>query len=219
MKSKGSPISRSRISGIRSPKLIIIASEGTNTERIYFEEMLSPQYYRNSKVHVEILKRNSTASSPVNALAFLDDFKKKYHLDLNKEDELWLIIDRDKWTPAELSAVASACQQKCYFLAVSNPCFELWLLLHIKSINDYTNDELASIAKNKHISHNRTFLEGELMKTLGSYNKSNPDTSKFLPYINTAISRARDLDIRPTDRWPNNIGTRVYLLAESIMNS
>lgn len=211
--------SRTRISGIRSPKLIIIASEGTNTERIYFEDMASPKYYRNSRVHVEVLEHDNTASSPAHILLSLDDFKKKYRLSLHRDDELWLVIDRDKWTLKELSSVASACQQKCHFLAVSNPCFELWLLLHIKSLDDYNVSGRDSIAKNRHISSKRTFLEGELIKLLGSYNKDNPDTSKFLPFIDLAISRARDLDTKPTDRWPNSLGTRVYLLVESIKSS
>ena len=208
----------SRISSIRSPKLIIIASEGTNTERIYFEDMASPEYYRNSRVHVEVLERDNTASSPTYILSLLDDFKKRYHLALNKDDELWLVIDRDKWTLKELSCAASLCHQKCYLLALSTPCFEFWLLLHIKSYDDYSTDEQNSIAKNRHIGSKRTFLEGELVKLLGSYNKANPDTSKFLPFVDDAVSRAKVLDTNPTARWTNKVGTRVYLLAESIKN-
>lgn len=212
--------SRIRISGILSPKLIIIASEGTNTERIYFEDMASPHYYRNPKVHVEVLERTDTASSPAHILSFLDSFKHKYRLSLDKDDELWLVIDRDGWTLRELSSVASLCGQKCYLLALSNPCFEFWLLLHIKSYDDYSAAEQDSIAKNRHIgSTKRTFLESELLKLLGSYNKDNPDTSKFLPFIDTAISRARSLDTNPNHRWSNKVGTRVYRLAESIKNS
>ncbi len=211
--------SRSRISGIRSPKLIIIASEGTNTERIYFEDMASPEYCRNLKVHIEVLKRKKTASSPTHILLALDDFRRKYHLALNKDDELWLVIDRDKWTLKELKSVASACQQKCYLLAVSNPCFELWLLLHIKSLDEYSILEKNDIAKNKRVSPNKRFLEKELADLLGSYDKFNPDTSKFLPFVDVAVSRARALDTKPTHRWPNSLGTRVYRLVESIKNS
>lgn len=31
------------------------------------------------------------------------------------------------------------------------------------------------------------------------------------------VSRAEKLDITPTDRWPQTVGTRVYLLAKSIL--
>src|SRR4030042_599106 len=218
MTSKNITILRSRLSGNRTSKLIIIAAEGTKTEKIYFEDMASAEYYRNQGVHIEILERDTKASSPKHILSCIDGFKKKYGLQLNKDDELWMVIDKDKWTLGELSLVASECKKKCYLLAVSNPCFEFWLLLHVKSLDDYSNSEKAAIAKNTHVSSKKTFLEKELTKVLGSYNKGNPDTSKFLPVVDVAISRAKVLDTKPTDRWPNGLGTRVYRLAISIKN-
>jgi hypothetical protein len=207
-----------RISGIRSPRLIVIASEGMHTEKIYFEDMASVKYYRNPGVHVEVLERDETASSPEHVIITLDNYRKKYSLTLNKDDELWLVIDRDRWKLRELSSVATKCYQKSFLLACSNPCFELWLLLHIKSLSDYSKTELDDLTKNKHVSRKRTLLEQEIINIIGSYNKQNPDTSKFLPFVETAISRARTLDSTPTDRWPNCLGTRVYKLAESILN-
>jgi len=67
---------------------------------------------------------------------------------------------------------------------------------------------------NKFIQNSNRDLEREIRNILGSYNKSNPDTSRFLPHIPKAIERARNLDLNPHDRWPNSIGTRVYLLWE-----
>lgn len=206
----------SRISGVRSPRLIVIASEGKLTEKKYFEDMASD--YRNPSIHVEVLDRDETASSPEHVIIALDKYKKKYSLILNKDDELWLVVDRDRWKVRELSSVATKCNQKVYLLACSNPCFEFWLLLHIKSLGDYSQPALDELAKNKHVSRKRTLLEQEIIKIIGSYNKQNPDTSKFLPFVEIAISRARTLDSIPTDRWPNYLGTRVYKLAESILN-
>ena len=40
-----------------------------------------------------------------------------------------------------------------------------------------------------------------------------------LATIDTAIDRAVALDVNPTDRWPQDIGTRVYLLVRSIMGT
>ena len=112
MKSHRSFKSRLRTSGVRSPKLIIIACEGTHTERIYFEDMTSPDYFRKPGVYVEVLEHDNTASSPKNILSYLDNFRKKYSLLLKQDDQLWLVIDRDNWTLQELSSVASECQQK-----------------------------------------------------------------------------------------------------------
>jgi hypothetical protein len=148
-------------------------------------------------------------------LQVLNGFEKEYLL--GKDDELWMVVDLDRWHNRELGSVAAQCIQKNYHLAVSNPCFELWLLLHIKSLDDCTDLELQELAENKRVSDKRTRLEIELVNELGSYNKSNPDTSKFLPSVNVAIDRARELDLHPEHRWPNSLGTRVYLLAESII--
>jgi hypothetical protein len=55
---------RTRSSGSRGLyKLVIIATEGTHTEKRYFEDMAS-QYYHNPRVHVEVLERLTNASSP-----------------------------------------------------------------------------------------------------------------------------------------------------------
>ena len=37
-------------------------------------------------------------------------------------------------------------------------------------------------------------------------------------HVEKAIARAKVLDKNPSDHWPQSLGTRVYLLAESVMN-
>jgi hypothetical protein len=207
---------RTRRTNLRDAKLIVIATEGTNTEKKYFQDMASPKYYRNPRVHVEVLDRAITASAPEYVMRMLDQFKQEYSLRVY--DQLWMVIDVDTWGEEKLSLMAQECLQKNYLLAVSNPCFEIWLLLHIKSLDDYTQEELRELVENEKINH-RTRLEKELVELLGSYNKHNPDTDLFLPFIQTAIDRARSLDTHPEHRWPNALGTRVYLLAEAITNN
>ena len=131
------------------------------------------------------------------------------------------MIDRDKqsWTLEEIVEVAQVCLQKGYYLAVSNPCFELWLLLHIKSLENYSDSVLQAFIENKKVSSNRTRIEKELILLLGSYNKSNLETSSFLPFVKEAIENAKKLDHNPEQRWPNQLGTRVYRLVEKIISS
>lgn len=52
---------------------------------------------------------------------------------------------------------------------------------------------------------------------MGSYHESNYDAQMLVKYVNVAIARARAIDVNPADRWPQTLGTRVYLLAESII--
>lgn len=170
--------------------------------------------YRDRALHIEVLDRTGEDSSPLHVLLSLDEFKRTYNL--NNYDELWLVIDRDTWTARELTDVTSQCHQKLYFIAMSNPCFELWLLLHITSLDDYSESDKKNLIHNRSPHSKKRPLERELTRLLGSYNKSNIDTSKFLPSIASAVARAKQLDVVPVVQWPAPLSTRVYLLIESL---
>jgi hypothetical protein len=62
----------------RDTKLIIIATEDTKAEPKYFNDLAT--YYRNPRVHVEVLSRSYTASAPEHVITMLDKFKQKYHM-------------------------------------------------------------------------------------------------------------------------------------------
>jgi hypothetical protein len=177
--------------------------------------MASQKYYYNSRIHVEVLERGSTASAPEYVIEVLDQFREEYDY---KEglDELWLVIDTDHWGNEKLARIARECWQKEYKMAVSNPCFELWLLLHHKALSEYPSEILDEFRDNSR-KGNRTRLERELVKLLGEFSKSSLKTEHFLPHVEKAIERAKELDETPEQRWPEDLGTRVYLLAETIM--
>ncbi len=204
---------RTRPSARRDAKLVIIAAEGTKTEKLYFDDLASTYY--NPRIHVEVLDRPTLASAPAHIMEQLDRFCRRYSVRLGYDD-LWLVIDVDHWRQETLSEIAALCLQKAYSLAVSNPCFELWLLLHLHTLDDFSLGTLDEFRINRTIG-NRTRLEIELVDLLGSFNKSNLDTSPFLPRVRIAIENARRCDLHPEHRWPNDLGTRVYLLAEKII--
>ncbi len=198
----------------RDSRLIIIASEDTVATVAYFEDMKSPAYYQSSKVHVEVLKREDTASDPRRVLDQLDLWRNEYQI--GEGDELWLVADIDRWGDAKLSRIAQECDQKGNLLAISNPAIELWFLLHLVDVREDIRNELL---ENKKIAKKRTRLEREILNVVGTYNKSNLNTVHFLPYVPVAIQRAKRLDTQPNDRWPQQLGTYVYRLVESIISS
>ena len=203
-----------RKSGFRDANLIIIAAEGSNTEKHYFEALSKDIKYRNPKVHVEILVREETASSPQHVLEAMNQFKRTYSL--SDDDLLWLVIDVDRWKPQMLSEVAAQCVQKKFYLAVSNPSFEVWLLMHRRSLDSFTEEEIKQLSENKK-DGSRTRLEKALLDLCGRYDKTRLNTDDYIPFVEKAIEHARTSDTNPADRWPQTIGTRVYLLAESII--
>ncbi|MFP4393760.1 MAG: RloB family protein [Anaerolineales bacterium] len=207
---------RKRKSRIRDPKLIIIATEGSDTEPAYFKDMASPKYFYNPRIHVEVLEREGTKSAPEYVIAALNQFSDEYNYEEGL-DELWLVVDTDDWGDKKLADIATKCQQKGYEMAVSNPCFELWLLLHVTSLSEYSAETLDEFRENRR-QGDRTRLERELVILLGEFSKSSLKTEHFLPHVEEAISQARELDEHPEHRWPNDLGSRVYLLAKKIMD-
>jgi len=198
---------------MRDSRLIVIAAEGSKTEKKYFEDLAFE--FHNARVKVFVLKTEEDRSSPEHVIKLLDDFKADY---IPEDDDLvWLVIDVDRWEKKKLAEVASLAKQKQYNLAVSNPCFELWMLLHHRSLDQYPQSTLQEFRENRKDGTNRTRLERELISILGQYNKSKPATKDFIPFVQNAVERARALDIQRRARWPNDLGSRVYRLVSEIM--
>lgn len=211
-------VSRERKEAYRDARLIIIASEGKETEKIYFNALA--KVFRNPRVHVKVLERREDEqrnSSPHHVMNQLNDYKDQYSLEA--DDELWLVIDKDRWPDAVLSQVAQKCSQDCNMqLALSNPCFELWLLLHLVNAAMLSCEEQQRwLINQRRTRRSDPYLKVRLRKEMGSYHESNYNAEALVINVKDAIARARELDINPNDRWPQTLGTRVYLLAESII--
>ena len=209
---------RERREAFRDARLVVIASEGKDTERIYFKALAKE--YANPRVHVHVLERSEVEknnSSPEHVLKQLNDYKTQYALEA--DDELWLVVDKDSWTDGMLSRVAAVCAKDAAMnMALSNPCFELWLLLHLEDATSLTPEEYKMWLENRRKSKNADpYLKVRLRQKLGSYHESSYDAPALVVNVETAIERARRLDKGPDDRWPQTLGTRVYLLAESVV--
>lgn len=204
-----------RLEGVRSARLVVIAGEGRYTESIYFNAVKDE--LRAPNVHVEILDRDSDESSPESVHRQVADFMHQYNIE--DDDELWLVIDRDRWRERMLSQVAQLCAQNPHLhFCMSNPCFELWLLLHLEDVEQYDDSMKKDLLQNKKNKSGITWLKKRMKDLLGSYSESSYDVKRLIPYADIALERARILDKNPLDRWPQSIGSRVYLLMESIID-
>ena len=194
---------------IRDSSLIVIATEGEKTEPEYFHCLRSDNRHTTSRIHIEILPKVNSESSPRQVLNQLNEYKKSKQL--NKYDTLWMVIDKDRWSDTDLNYVSKECQNNDYRLILSNPCFEIWLLLHLKDLADYNDTEMNCICCNK-ASIKRKIRE--FIRTFS--NNDSIEMPLFMDKVHKAISHAKRVDRRPQDRWPTTYGTRVYLLVESI---
>lgn len=197
-------------------RLVVIATEDTDATTAYFVAMASPKYYQSSKVHVEVLARKTKASAPEYILAQLDQWRDEYQI--GEDDELWLVIDVDRWGDKKLNQIAKECLQKNIDLVVSNPAIELWFLLHLVDVTQYDENMLQKLQKNARVSAKRKFLDKTIVDLIGRYDKGNLHVDDYLPHVKIAIERAEKLDVNPRDRWPQQLGTRVHLLVRSIID-
>ena len=198
-------------------RIIVLAYEGNITEAQYFEKLKDNVRFNDELIHLMSLKRSKgdTNSAPRHVFKKLkkeakDEFNFKLH------DELWMIIDRDKWT--NISEISTLCQNEGnFYLALSNPCFEFWILLHIKDVSEYNTDEQKAIFENRKVSKSKTHLKRMLSELLeDGYNESRPNPQRFFPNIDIAISRAKSLDNLNED-YPTGLGSHVYKLVEKII--
>jgi len=114
-----------------------------STEYKYFKE-LRKQYsskFNEQNLQVEILRRPSKQSgnsSPKYVEQMLNEFlEDNRDYELKSYDELWLIIDTDTWEQETIKQLAEKCQtETLYHLGLSNPCFEIGLILLMIDFNE-----------------------------------------------------------------------------------
>jgi hypothetical protein len=116
-------------------------------------------------------------------------------------DEVWCVVDVDQFDIAEAAAAATRARVS---LAVSNPCFELWLLLHHDSCTSHC-DGYVDVA-------------GRLKKHLPEYDKSRLTFAAYRDGVDDAVRRARRLDPTGT-AFTTNPSTNVWQLVERIRAS
>lgn len=195
-------------------KIFVLAFEGNITEEKYFSESKNSNKFNDELIYLHLLnrKKDDTNSAPNHVFNKLKkEAKDEYNF--KKEDELWMIIDTDRWK--NIPNIIESCKElENMFVAVSNPCFEFWLLLHIKDIQEYDAKELELILQNKKTG-NRNYVETKIVEIVGSYNKTHFKVDDFLPNIDTAVSRAKNLDQANTE-YPTKLGSHIYKLIEKL---
>ncbi|EFK05692.1 conserved hypothetical protein [delta proteobacterium NaphS2] len=120
---------------------------------------------------------------------------------LRKNDEVWLVIDRDLWTEEQLAKVFLGCKSAGYNLAVSNPKFEYWLLLHFED--------------GRGVSCSRDCTE-RLLRFLPNFEKAHLEIQKLQTGIDDAIRRAEEKDMPPCEDWPRRNGSTAYRLVKKL---
>jgi len=205
---------------LEAEKMFVLSYEGKVSENKYFEDFRKSDLFNDSGlIEIISLKRPANrGSDPINVKKLLQEAKKEYRF--KDTDEFWLIIDRDDWEEIHnhnFDTLVDDCKKENnFFLAMSNPCFEIWLILHLKDINEYEEDERERILANAKISNSKNYIDTVLSGIQGrGYNKR-PNPRVFLPLTTVAINRAKELDDENQD-YPKQLGTHIYKLIEKLI--
>ncbi|QZT35657.1 RloB family protein [Halosquirtibacter xylanolyticus] len=195
--------------------IISIVGEG-KTEEDYFDGLKDSG--RTGLVKIERLEKEDetdTKSHPKYVYELLEERSTYWQEHGVAPYELWMVVDRDKGNVSEsqLKEIIRQCEERGYGLAISNPTFELWLLLHLTDKDAYDEDDLY---ENRKVNKQKRFLEKALADLLGGYRKSNFKFDKFQSGINDAIVRGKAMP-SDNDELVDKLGTSVWILVDKIL--
>ena len=220
-------------------KIIFLAMEGSATEEDYFawvsqlfdEVKTKIQFISVAEDAVHTREKNRTKeqrsmlgkSKPKQLVERIEQFKaeqnEKYQLD-KYDDEFWIVSDIDDnlsdYAVEKFHQALNICDEKGYGYAISNPFFELWLLLHHDDIKE--DDERYAVTEEH--AYEKTSHFRERLRICGAplrdskhirgedYTKEN---------IIQAVERAKALHTDREERYPKYLATTVYQLLDKVI--
>lgn len=149
----------------------------------------------------------------IDALSNISTYKKGF-------DNICIILDRDKksFTERQLESVIEICKENNFFLGLTNPCFEFYLLLHLSDGSDYSVKDLL---ENKKITTKKTYAHVALMQeyikitTDKIYKKSKYDPGLFLSRIDDLYENSKEFPIN-IDNLNSNVGSLIPEMLEEL---
>jgi hypothetical protein len=166
---------------------------GVVTEPGYFNGLR--QATRNPAVRVCVKKKGIDPTSLVDHAAAIRE------LDPDAFDEIWCVIDVDQFNLPDAIAVAS---NRGVRLAISNPCFEIWLLLHCADCTAPVGNPAEAVRR--------------LKRHIPGYSKQELRFETFAPGVAEAIERARGLGPHGEEHL-RNPSTGVWVVAQTIVGN
>jgi hypothetical protein len=176
---------------IKRRRTFLVYCGALRTERDYFDGFR--ERVRQGNVTIKLRQGGIDPATVVRAAAGYRDRSP------GRFDEVWCVVDTDQYDTD--TAVVEA-RRRNVQLAVSNPCFELWLLLHHADCRAFCQDY--------------DEVKRRLLKHLPAYEKTRLDFADFAAGVGDAVKRARDLDPTGADHR-RNPSTNVWQLVERIL--
>lgn len=193
------PSRYARKSGCRIPHFFYIASEGTVTEIDYFSSLKGSLRLENVEIIPITKAPGDTNSDPEYTVKVASDYCKANKIKPSQTIRVAIVADFDRWRH-KLAKACQDCRRRHFDFYVSNPCIELWFLLHFHDLSTWDPALLTPCRKCKQL--------------FGS-------TKISSLYENTeqALRNAEKIWKNTHTAWPQNVGTNLHHLINTILNT
>ena len=207
-------------------KKFFFICEGANTEVFYFKRLIDLRKQLGSHALIDLCllektEKDKDISHPKRLLEFAQEQKKNDEISFDEErDQMILVIDADiyKRKPQEYEQLLAKAEAYHDTLAVTNPAFELFLLLHYE--NFYQTDILPhadEILANRK-ENNRRFISQLFSKKSGMNSKTNPKIGTLAKNVDIAIAQEKHLNQNP-HKCNGTLTCNIGKLIEEIKNT
>jgi hypothetical protein len=196
---------RRRVAQLRPRKTLLVFCEGARTEPEYLDALRRLPEVRNTAAVDIRIDRDTAGFKPVGLVRAAIAAREKALHEEGEVDEFWCVFDVE-WPhthPGLREAVAIAADHGIR-LAISHPCFELWLALHFADQEAWLDNDSARRLRHRY--------DGQAGKGL--------DAVAYMPNREAAADRAARLERRHAKngtRLPdNNPSSGMHLLIASV---
>jgi hypothetical protein len=164
---------------------------GQQTEKKYFEDFKGPECPSPS------ITVNSAPKNPSRQVEIAKGLSPRDF------DEIWVVFDVDHFELSDIENAISTALDAGFRVAVSNPCFEYWLILHYEPYSRFFDSpkKTAAYLRDNHVP---------------GYSKNNPCVEKFRDKHKIAIDNAKQRVKVAADHHSNPY-TGVWELVEIII--
>jgi hypothetical protein len=178
---RGDRALRRRVATRRPRKTLLVFCEGERTEPDYLNALKQQRAVRDvASVDLRVQAGRSSAK-PRSLVEMAAAARKRAVAEDAEIDEFWCVFDVE-WPQnhAGLTDAVGYASRNGIQLAISNPCFEVWLILHFQDQQAWLENDAAYKLRAK--------LDGTAGKGL--------DAARYMPMVATAARRAARLDER-----------------------
>ena len=206
--------------GLNPKSKYYIIPEGEKTEIQYFLGIRDNAREININSLIEVIPIENDdeelgQSHPIRKITnFNEDIENNKFLYDKEIDKVCFVIDRDpqNFSEQQYDNFLKMCKDYNYKVYVSNPTFELFLLLHDDKIFDI---DKTAMLENRRVSNSKRFLEVKLSEIFGC-NKKNINFEKFKVNIKKAINNEKQFE-EDLINLKHNLGSNVGTLLDEMI--